>query len=95
MLSVSLLVLERDYHMKEGLLQNDLKILAALSLSLSSVVGQKASLPMRFESLLTGAPSLSAHPQTLSKPFLLCVLVVSQDGSLAVTFCILGDRRLT
>lgn len=76
-------------------LQNDLRILAALSLSISSVVGQKASLPIRFDSLFTGAPSLSAHPQTLSKPFLLCVLVVpqvvSQDGSFEVTFCILGD----
>lgn len=75
-------------------LQNDLKILAALSLSLSSVVGQNASLPMRLESRFTGAPSLSAQPQTLSKPFLLVVLVVSQDGSLDVTFCILVARRV-
>lgn len=39
------------------LLQNDFKILAALSDSLSSVVGQKASLPILLENLLTGAPT--------------------------------------
>jgi hypothetical protein len=38
-------------------LQNDLRILAALSLSLSRVVGQNASDPILFESLLTGAPT--------------------------------------
>lgn len=41
----------------EHILQNDLKILAALSHSLSRVVGQKASDPILFESLLTGAPT--------------------------------------
>lgn len=45
------------------LLQNDLKILAALSLSLSREVGQNASDPIRFENLFTGAPNLSAHCQ--------------------------------
>src|SRR4051812_12173151 len=70
------------------LLQNDRSILAALSLSLSSVVGQKASLPMRFDKRLIGAPSLSAHPHTLSKPFLLVVLVWSHDGSFDLTFSI-------
>lgn len=75
-------------------LQNDLNILAALSLSLSNVVGQNASLPMRLESRFTGAPSLSAQPQTLSKPFLLVVLVVSQDGSFDVTFCIFVAWKL-
>jgi hypothetical protein len=69
--------------------QKDLNILAALSLSLSSVVGQNASLPMRFDSRLMGAPSLSAHPHTLSNPFLLWVLVVAHDGSLDLTFSIL------
>jgi hypothetical protein len=73
---------------KIHLLQKLLKILAALSLSLSKVVGQNASLPILFDSLLTGAPSLSAQPQTLSKPFLLPDLVLSQDGSIEVTFCI-------
>jgi len=73
---------------KNDLLQKLLKILAALSLSLSKVVGQNASLPILFDSLLTGAPSLSAHPQTLSKPFLLPDLVLSQDGNMEVTFCI-------
>lgn len=75
-------------------LQNDLKILAALSLSLSRVVGQKASLPIRFDSLFTGAPSLSAHPHTLSNPLLLCVLVLSQDGNFDVTFCIVNNNRM-
>lgn len=50
-----------QYWVKEGdsedLLQNDFKILAALSHSLSRVVGQKASDPILFESLLTGAPT--------------------------------------
>jgi hypothetical protein len=69
-------------------LQKLLKILAALSLSLSKVVGQKASLPILFDSLFTGAPSLSAHPQTLSKPFLLPDLVLSQDGNMELIFCI-------
>jgi hypothetical protein len=32
---------------------------------------------------------LLASAQTLSKPFLLWVLVVSQDGSIAVALCIL------
>lgn len=67
-------------------LQNDRRMRAALSLSLSRVVGQKASLPMRLEKRLTGAPSLSAQPQTLSNPCLLFVFVVSHDGSLDVTF---------
>lgn len=72
-------------------LQKDLKILAALSLSLSSVVGQNASLPMRFVSLFTGAPSLSAQAQTLSNPFLLWVLVVPQEGSMPFAFCMPGN----
>jgi hypothetical protein len=92
---------------KEHILQNDLRILAALSLSLSRVVGQKASDPILFESLLTGAPTvgcqfsfprqqirmhsrLSAHCQALSKPFLLPVFVLSQEGRIEVTFCILA-----
>jgi hypothetical protein len=41
---------------------------AALSLSLSIDVGQKASPPSLFESLFTGAPSLSTTPYILSKP---------------------------
>jgi hypothetical protein len=69
-------------------LQKLLNILAALSLSLSNVVGQNASLPILFVSLLTGAPSLSAQPQTLSKPFLLPDLVLSHDGSRLDTRCI-------
>jgi hypothetical protein len=73
---------------KVHLLQKLLKILAALSLSLSKVVGQNASLPILLDSLLTGAPSLSAHPHTLSKPFLLPDFVLSQDGSIEVTLCI-------
>jgi hypothetical protein len=64
-----------------NLLQKDLRILAALLLSLSKVVGQNASLPMRFDSRFTGAPSLSNQVQTLSKPFLLWVLVVSHEGT--------------
>ena len=60
-----------------ALLQKLRRIRAALSLSLSKVVGQKASEPNLFDSLLTGAPSLSAQPQSLSKPVLLVVLVFS------------------
>lgn len=56
-------------------LQKLRRMRAALSLSLSSVVGQKASEPSLFDSLLTGAPSLSAHPHSLSKPDLLVCLV--------------------
>jgi hypothetical protein len=51
---------------------------AALSLSMSRVVGQKASEPSLFESLLIGAPSLSTHPYILSKPALPPVLVLPQ-----------------
>lgn len=51
------------------LLQKVFRIRAALSLSLSSEVGQKASDPILFENLLTGAPSLSVlvsiHDQLL------------------------------
>ena len=49
----------------EDILQNDLRILAALSHSLSRVVGQNASEPILFESLLTGAPTVdvSFHPR--------------------------------
>jgi hypothetical protein len=89
----------------EHILQNDLRILAALSLSLSKVVGQNASDPILFESLFTGAPTvgcqfsfqnqqtillsrLSAQPQALSKPFLLPLFVLSQDGRIEATFCI-------
>nr|POE79630.1 hypothetical protein CFP56_07695 [Quercus suber] len=49
-------------------LQKLFKILAALSLSLSRVVGQKASLPNLLLSLFTGVPILSAAFHTLSKP---------------------------
>ena len=75
---------------KTRLTQKVLRILAALSLSLSRVVGQKASLPILFVILLTGAPSLSAQPQTLSKPFLLPVLVLSQEGRKLETRCIVS-----
>ncbi|KAJ8603678.1 hypothetical protein MRB53_042059 [Persea americana] len=44
---------------------------AAFSLSLSRVVGQKASLPILLVHLLTGAPSLSIAVKALSKPDLL------------------------
>lgn len=55
------------------LLQKLFNILAALSLSLSIVVGQNASLPSLLLSLFTGAPSKSSVCQALSKPFLLPV----------------------
>jgi hypothetical protein len=42
---------------REHILQNDFRILAALSHSLSKVVGQNASDPILFESLLIGAPT--------------------------------------
>lgn len=51
---------------------------AALSLSISRVVGQKASEPSLFEILLIGAPSLSTHPYILSKPAFPPVLVLPQ-----------------
>lgn len=50
----------RDYEYKEKrgfVLQKDFRILAAFSDSISSVVGQKASDPILFESLLMGAPT--------------------------------------
>lgn len=51
-------------------LQKLRKMRAALSLSLSRVVGQKASEPSLLLSLFTGAPSLSTSVQALSKPTL-------------------------
>ena len=62
-----------------NLLQKLLRMRAALSLSLSSVVGQKASLPSLLDSRFTGAPSLSTNPYILSKPALLLVLVLCQS----------------
>ena len=52
------------------ILQKLRKMRAALSLSLSKVVGQKASEPSLLLSLFTGAPSLSTRFQALSKPTL-------------------------
>lgn len=60
------------------LLQKLFRMRAALSLSLSSVVGQKASEPSLLERRLTGAPSLSTHPYSLSKPALPPVFVFCQ-----------------
>ena len=62
-----------------NLLQKLLRMRAALSLSLSSVVGQKASLPSLLDNRFTGAPSLSTNPYILSKPALLLVLVLCQN----------------
>lgn len=45
----------------EDLLQNDLRILAALSHSISMVDGQKASEPRRFVTLLMGTLALVLH----------------------------------
>ena len=76
-------------------LQKLRKMRAALSLSLSRVVGQKASEPSLLLSLFTGAPSLSTSVQALSKPTLpppltrdhqlLCwpVMSRSQDASIS------------
>lgn len=61
---------------------------AALSLSLSSVVGQKASLPSLLDSRLTGAPILSRAAQTLSKPALpvdLVLVHMAADSGMAGT----------
>lgn len=63
-------------------LQNDFKILAHLSHSLSRVVGQNASEPILLVNLLMGVPSFSAHPQTLSKPALLPCLRLSRADPL-------------
>ena len=41
-----------------GILQNDLNILAALSDSLSNVVGQNASAPTLFDNRLIGGPTV-------------------------------------
>ena len=60
-------------------LQKLLRMRAALSLSLSSVVGQKASDPSLFERRLTGGPNLSTQPYTLSKPALLLVFVFAHN----------------
>ena len=59
-------------------LQKLLNILAALSLSLSSVVGQNASDPSLFDNLFTGAPSASSDCHILSNPALLFSFVFSQ-----------------
>jgi hypothetical protein len=59
-------------------LQNDFRIRAALSDSWSSVVGQKASEPILFVSLLTGTPSFSNPVHALSNAALLPDFVLSQ-----------------
>lgn len=61
-----------------GLLQKLLRMRAALSDSMSSVVGQNASEPTLLERRLTGAPSLSTQLYTLSNPALDCVFVFDQ-----------------
>lgn len=61
-----------------SLLQNDFRIRAALSDSWSSVVGQKASEPILFVSLLTGTPSFSNPAHALSNAALLPCFVLSQ-----------------
>lgn len=61
---------------EHDVLQKLFKMRAALSLSMSSVVGQKASEPNLFDILLMGAPSLSTHPYILSKPIFPPVLVL-------------------
>lgn len=57
---------------------------AALSLSLSSVVGQKASEPSLLDRRLTGGPNLSTQPYTLSKPALLLVFVFAHMLTVAL-----------
>ena len=53
---------------------------AALSDSRSKDVGQKASEPSLWASLLVGGPSLSTRVQALSKPALEVVFVWDQVG---------------
>lgn len=53
---------KRALSSEQNVLQKLFKILAALSLSMSRVVGQKASEPSLFERRLTGGPSLSTQP---------------------------------
>lgn len=67
------------HHLLVGvfLLQKLRNIRAALSLSLSNVVGQKASDPSLLLKLLTGAPSLSTTAYSFSKPNLLPDFVFS------------------
>jgi len=60
------------------ILQKLRRMRAALSLSLSSVVGQNDSEPSLLDNLFTGVPILSANPQSLSKPALPPVLVFCQ-----------------
>lgn len=81
--------------------QKDRRMRAALSHSLSSVVGQYASLPIRetvlirlllVVLLLLGEGILSAHPKTLSRldlPELALFRLRSHDGSKAETRCML------
>lgn len=78
------------------LLQKLRNMRAALSDSLSNVVGQNASDPSLFDSLFTGAPNLSANTQSLSKPafppvFVFChivwpdaILVAGEQGCLYI-----------
>lgn len=65
-------------HLSPDLLQKLRNILAALSLSLSSVVGQNASEPNLLVSLFTGAPNLSTSANVLSNATLPPNLVLSQ-----------------
>lgn len=62
-------------------LQNDFKILAALSLSAARFVGQKASDPILFVSLFTGAPSFSKPAQALSNVAFPPCLALSQNAA--------------
>ncbi len=61
---------------KGDILQKDLRIRAALSHSLSKVVGQKASDPILFENLFIGAPTeecqTSFHPARDSRLTFVC-----------------------
>lgn len=66
--------------MVTSLLQKDFNILADLSLSGPSCVGQKASEPILFVSLFTGAPSFSKRAHPLSNAAFEPCLVLSQVG---------------
>lgn len=68
------------------LLQNDLRIRAAFSHSFSMPVGQKASDPILFVSLLTGPPNFSNAAHPLSKAALPPSLVFDQADGLAALF---------
>lgn len=73
------------------ILQNDLRMRAALSHSFSIPVGQKASDPILLVILLTGPPSFSKAAHPLSNAALPLVFVFSQADAMFSFYCEFSD----